>query len=116
MKTKKNDKDQDPAKDKAEVKDWEEEWRGKAYSFNSHKACEYFPCHETKDPDNFNCLFCYCPLYALGDNCGGRFSYTEKGYKDCSLCLLPHSRESYGYIIKKYKDIAELVRKSRSEV
>ena len=36
-------------------------WEDKEYSFFSHKNCEYFPCHETKDTDNFNCLFCYCP-------------------------------------------------------
>ena len=33
------------------------------YKFFSHKQCEYFPCHKTDDPDNFNCLFCFCPLY-----------------------------------------------------
>ena len=42
-------------------------WEGKHYSFFSNKECEYFPCHQGADPENFNCLFCYCPLYALGD-------------------------------------------------
>ena len=41
------------------------------YSFFQHTACEFFPCHETAHPEDFNCLFCYCPLYALGDRCGG---------------------------------------------
>ena len=36
------------------------------YSFFQHTACEFFPCHETAHPEDFNCLFCYCPLYALG--------------------------------------------------
>ena len=49
-------------------------WEGKEYSYFSHKKCEYFPCHKNADPDDFNCLFCYCPLYALGDKCGGEFS------------------------------------------
>ena len=40
------------------------------YSFFQHTACEFFPCHETAHPEDFNCLFCYCPLYALGDRCG----------------------------------------------
>lgn len=44
-------------------------WEGKHYSFFSNKECEYFPCHQGADPENFNCLFCYCPLYALGDKC-----------------------------------------------
>ena len=34
--------------------------------FYANRDCEYFPCHTVADPDNFNCLFCYCPLYALG--------------------------------------------------
>ena len=40
------------------------------YAFFQNRACEYFPCHETDDPEHFNCLFCYCPLYALGELCG----------------------------------------------
>ncbi|HIQ97935.1 MAG TPA: hypothetical protein IAB26_15400, partial [Candidatus Limivivens merdigallinarum] len=30
-------------------------WEGKEFSFFSHKNCEYFPCHKTKDVENFNC-------------------------------------------------------------
>ena len=57
------------------------------YSFFQHTACEFFPCHETAHPEDFNCLFCYCPLYALGDRCGGNFRYIGDGIKDCSGCL-----------------------------
>ena len=46
------------------------------YKFFQNRECEYFPCHEGADPETFSCLFCYCPLYALGDQCGGCFSYT----------------------------------------
>ncbi len=88
-------------------------WEGKEYSFYSHKKCEFFPCHETADPENFNCLFCYCPLYALGSKCGGNFKYTEKGIKDCSDCKLPHKRKNYGYIMSKYEKIMELAKKNR---
>ena len=73
--------------------------------FYNHKKCEFFPCHETTDPQNFNCLFCYCPLYALGSKCGGNFKYTEQGIKDCSACKLPHKRKNYGYIMSKYQEI-----------
>ncbi|WP_419492972.1 cysteine-rich small domain-containing protein, partial [Butyricicoccus sp.] len=52
------------------------------YSYFTHKKCEYFPCHPSADPDNFNCLFCYCPLYPLGKDCGGTFDYLPNGYKD----------------------------------
>lgn len=78
------------------------------YKFFSNTKCEYFPCHKTNDPENFNCLFCYCPLYALKDKCGGNFRYTEKGIKDCTNCTLPHQRKNYDYIIGKFKEIVEI--------
>ena len=81
------------------------------YKFFSHKECEYFPCHKTNDPDNFNCLFCYCPLYTLKDKCGGNFKYTDSGIKDCSNCTLPHRRDNYDYIIGKFKDIINITKK-----
>ena len=81
------------------------------YKFFNNKECEFFPCHKTNDPDNFNCLFCYCPLYALKDKCGGNFRYTDKGIKDCSNCTLPHKRDNYDYIIGKFKDIINITKK-----
>ncbi len=93
----------------------EQNGSSKNYSFFSHKKCEYFPCHTTSDPENFNCLFCYCPLYALGERCGGNFRYTEKGLKDCSNCMLPHKRENYPYIIGKYGEIMELAKRQGTE-
>ena len=81
------------------------------YKFFNHKECEYFPCHKTNDPDNFNCLFCYCPLYALKDKCGGNFRYTDKGIKDCTNCTLPHRRDNYDYILGKFKDIINITKK-----
>lgn len=80
------------------------------YKFFSNKKCEYFPCHKTNDLENFNCLFCYCPLYALKDKCGGNFRYNEKGIKDCTNCLLPHKRNNYDYVIRKFKDIVEITK------
>ena len=62
-------------------------------SFFSNTACEHFPCHEGVAPEQFNCLFCYCPLYTLGDKCGGNFTYTSKGTKSCVNCSLPHDGE-----------------------
>jgi Uncharacterized protein containing a Zn-finger-like domain len=88
-----------------------DDWRDKHYSYYQNTACECFPCHKGADPDDFNCLFCWCPLYALGDRCGGNFHYTESGVKDCSDCMLPHRRASYGYIIKKFSEIEKLAHK-----
>ena len=58
-------------------------WAGKHYAFTQNKECEFFPCHKTDKPEDFNCLFCYCPLYALGTKSGGTFRITEDGIKDC---------------------------------
>ena len=81
------------------------------YSFFQHKECEFFPCHKTDRPEDFNCLFCYFPLYALGDKCKGNFRYTENGVKDCSQCLVPHNRKSYSYIISRYPELMELAKR-----
>lgn len=81
------------------------------YQFFQNKECEYFPCHKGAQEETFNCLFCYCPLYALGDGCGGNFSYTEEGIKDCSACLVPHRKENYERILEKFPELAELARK-----
>ena len=65
--------------------------------------------------EDFNCLFCYCPLYALGDRCGGNFRYNEKGYKDCTHCLFPHMRGNYGRVLEKYPLIGELARQTDTD-
>ena len=81
------------------------------YDFFQNKQCEYFPCHAGADPENFNCLFCFCPLYPLGDRCGGSFVYTKNGIKDCSNCLKPHRRENYAKIMDKMAEVLELAKK-----
>ena len=81
------------------------------YKFFQHRDCEFFPCHKIADESKFNCLFCYCPLYALGDQCGGRFRYTEEGTKDCTDCTIPHSPGGYKYIMDRFSDIVELAKR-----
>lgn len=85
------------------------------YDFFQNRECEYFPCHKGADTETFSCLFCYCPLYCLGDRCGGSFRYTAKGIKDCSGCLRPHLRENYSVILGKMGDVLELAKKDRKE-
>ena len=87
-------------------------WEGKEYSYFSHKKCEFFPCHKNADSEDCNCLFCYCPLYALGEKCGGNFRYTDKGIKDCTNCMLPHKRKNYGYITGKYQELADMMKRA----
>lgn len=67
-------------------------------------ACEYFPCHETDDTENFNCLFCFCPLYCMGAECGGDFRLTPDGVKDCTPCLVPHKAGNYQRIMDRLKE------------
>ncbi|MDO5725088.1 MAG: cysteine-rich small domain-containing protein [Tissierellia bacterium] len=71
-----------------------------SYRFFTNKACAYLPCHKTDDIENFNCLFCYCPLYMMGEDCGGNFKMKD-GVKDCTNCLLPHRPKGYDYINDK---------------
>lgn len=91
------------------------EQRPNSFRFFCNKECQYFPCHKTDDLNNFNCLFCYCPLYALGDKCGGNFKYLESGIKDCSNCLVPHKPNGYDYITSKYFEIMMLAKKDKSK-
>lgn len=75
------------------------------YKFSQNSQCEYFPCHETKDKEKFNCLFCYCPLYHL-ENCPGNHYYKEKNgkvLKVCTDCTFPHKPENYEKIISFLK-------------
>ena len=81
------------------------------YKFFQNTQCEFFPCHEGLDCAEFSCLFCYCPLYTLGDKCGGSFTYLENGIKDCSRCLKPHCRGNYDKIMEKMTEVMELAKK-----
>lgn len=74
------------------------------YKFFQNTKCEYFPCHKMNDSENFNCLFCYCPLYMLKDGCGGNYKKNH-GVKDCSNCLIPHAKGSYEIIMSKIKEV-----------
>ena len=67
------------------------------HTFFANTECKYYPCHE-KAGEDFNCLFCYCPLYGMGDKCGGYFIYTQSGKKDCSNCLIPHNAGAHKHI------------------
>ena len=69
-------------------------------AFFQNRECEFFPCHETADPEKFNCLFCFCPLYHL--DCGGRCT-VKGGVKDCSACTYPHNPAHYDEICARLK-------------
>ncbi|MBQ4397099.1 MAG: cysteine-rich small domain-containing protein [Clostridia bacterium] len=77
-----------------------------SYRFFQNTACVYYPCHQGVGED-FNCLFCYCPLYALGDQCGGQFVYLPNGVKNCEHCTRPHDRNGYDYVMER---VGQLIR------
>lgn len=74
----------------------------------TNKQCEYFPCHKGIDVEQFNCMFCYCPLYAMGPACGGEFCYLPDGTKDCSMCGIPHGKHGFDYIMEHSHQLREL--------
>lgn len=82
-----------------------------SYKFFQNRKCPYFPCHDI-DEDRMNCLFCYCPLYALKDKCGGDFIYLKNGIKSCEKCIKPHDGpEAWGYVNGKMKEVMQLAKK-----
>ena len=77
--------------------------------FFTNSSCPHFPCHEGIDDASFNCLFCYCPLYALGPDCGGNFRYTASGVKSCKECPIPHTGTDGLKLVKeKFKLLSDL--------
>ena len=75
-----------------------------SYRFFQNRDCEYFPCH--KGLTDFNCLFCYCPLYHE-TKCPGNPQFIEnegKRIKECSNCTFPHKPGNYDVIIQRLKE------------
>ena len=72
-----------------------------SYKYFKNTDCKYFPCHKGLS-DDFNCLFCYCPMYSM-PNCPGSKTYIEKNGKKikvCTDCTFPHRPENYDKIIQ----------------
>ena len=70
-----------------------------SHAFFCNTACRYYPCHE--GIEEINCLFCFCPLYAMA-HCPGTPSFIESGgktLKDCSACTFPHRAENYEAVL-----------------
>lgn len=70
-----------------------------SYRFFENKECQYFPCHAGLE--EFNCLFCYCPMYPK-EKCPGKLEYIQvngKKMKSCSNCTFPHRPENYDIIV-----------------
>ena len=87
----------------------------KRYAFFQHRDCEFFPCHKGVPEADFNCLFCYCPLYALGKHCGGACVYLPSGVKSCEHCAFPHRRENFDAVLARFPELAALAAKEREQ-
>lgn len=73
-------------------------------NFYQNKRCPFFPCHHNISANQFNCKFCYCPLF-LVPNCGGNYVVLEDGTKDCSKCIIPHTTDGPQYILEVLRDL-----------
>lgn len=75
---------------------------GSSRYFKNEK-CEYYPCHNIGGSELFNCLFCYCPLYAY-DDCPGHPVYVRQEggavIKCCDKCVFPHIPENYDAVVE----------------
>ena len=79
-----------------------------SHRFFSNEKCMFFPCHPNMEGE-YNCLFCYCPLYFLGEECGGDYRWAVHEnikIKICSDCTLPHLPENYDLITGKLTEEA----------
>ncbi|WP_407428757.1 aminotransferase class I/II-fold pyridoxal phosphate-dependent enzyme [Treponema sp.] len=78
--------------------------------FFENRQCKFFPCHNLQG--DFNCLFCYCPLYTR-EVCPGNPSFIKKEngtlVKRCTDCTFPHKPENY-------ERIMNLLRAARNEI
>ncbi len=88
----------------------------KHYRFFQNRDCEFFPCHEGVPEEDFNCLFCYCPLYTLGERCGGDCTYTANGVKSCVECSFPHRRENYDALLRRFPELRDMARRGKENV
>ncbi len=70
---------------------------GNSERFFENRECRYYPCHKGISEGSFNCLFCYCPLYFMGEDCGGDF-VLKNGVKSCINCTRPHIPENFDEI------------------
>lgn len=74
-----------------------------SYRYFKNNQCKYFPCHAGMQGEDFNCLFCYCPMNSYED-CPGTPTFLALGngkvLKDCTNCTFPHHPENYDKIIE----------------
>jgi hypothetical protein len=73
-----------------------------SYQIYTNKECEFFPCHKGIKDEEFNCMFCYCPLYFI--ECPVNVPLLSNGLKDCMECTATHRGKKAWVIVRKYLD------------
>jgi len=73
-----------------------------SYQTYTNKECEFFPCHKGIKDEEFNCMFCYCPLYFI--ECPVNVPLLSNGLKDCMECTVTHRGKRAWIIVRKYLD------------
>lgn len=77
-----------------------------------NRECRYFPCHGKErgtgsvPVEDFNCLFCYCPLYLVED-CGGKYTMEDYG-KNCMECTRNHDKDSWKFIVSRIRELSNI--------
>lgn len=72
------------------------------FNFFQNHQCRYFPCHDSIPVEEFNCLFCYCPLMFI--ECTGNYTLMENGIKDCSQCTYNHDKHAWKNILNDLRE------------
>jgi Zn-finger protein len=70
--------------------------------------CKFFPCHKGINPEDFDCTFCYCPIYPCGiKETGGKWITGNSGDAiwDCTGCNIIHRKDVVKKIKSKIRDI-----------
>ena len=80
------------------------------FHYFRNEDCRYFPCHDTVPREEFNCLFCYCPLMFI-DDCKGNYTLLENGFKDCSNCTRNHDKDSWKFIVARLREHMSIEKK-----
>lgn len=61
-----------------------------SYKFFENLGCKYYPCHSGIKKGEFNCLYCFCPIFVVCKR------HSKSG---CEFCKVPHDKGSYKFMM-----------------
>jgi Zn-finger protein len=74
------------------------------------KDCNYYPCHDGIIEEEYQCEFCFCPIYPCNiEKTGGKIISGRDGSQiwDCSDCIIVHEKENFNKIKKGLHNIIQ---------